>query len=192
MFAHTDGFSSHRLIARESTRRPSRIVSRAVAAAAIIGLFAHHWLISDSAPSTAQLKVRPATIVGTGVIASFHQRPSHNGRYLAEVVDAGSVVEGTGQTWTIHLTGRLQRRIAHATVLVDAWMPETGAHSVIHPGARYIGNGDYRLDSLCLSRPGWWNVALVIDGRAGVDSVAFNVVLPQAAWRSSPHSRCRS
>jgi hypothetical protein len=59
-------------------------------------------------------------------------------------------------------------------------MPETQERSPIRPTARYIGHGNYRLDSLCFSRPGWWNVALVVDGRAGVDSVAFNVVLPPA------------
>jgi hypothetical protein len=75
----------------------------------------------------------------------------------------------------------MERRVAHARVNVEAWMPETGERSPLHPAAHYVGNGNYRVDSLCFSRAGWWNVALVIDGRAGTDSVAFNVVLPPAA-----------
>lgn len=37
---------------------------------------------------------------------------------------------------------------------------------------------DYRVDGLRFSRPGWWNVAQVIVGRGGVDSVAFNMIVP--------------
>jgi hypothetical protein len=33
------------------------------------------------------------------------------------------------------------------------------------------------VDGLRFARAGWWNVALVVDGGRGVDSVAFNVVL---------------
>lgn len=51
-------------------------------------------------------------------------------------------------------------------------MPETGEHGPSIT-ARYVGHGNYRVDGLVLSRPGWWNVALVIDSRAGIDSVAF-------------------
>ena len=56
-------------------------------------------------------------------------------------------------------------------------MPETGIRSPRRPTAQYIGHGDYRIDSVYVSQPGWWNVALVIEGRMGRDSVAFNVVL---------------
>jgi hypothetical protein len=63
-------------------------------------------------------------------------------------------------------------------VKVEAWMPDLGLRSQTRSIATYIGHGNYRVDSLPFSRPGWWNVALEIDGRFGRDSVAFNIVIP--------------
>jgi hypothetical protein len=93
-------------------------------------------------------------------------------------VAASPLTTGATQSWTIRLTERDDSVIADAHVSVDAWQPETEQRSPIHPNARYVGGGNYRVDDLAFTRSGWWNVALVIDGRAGVDSVAFNVVLP--------------
>jgi hypothetical protein len=129
--------------------------------------------VSESAPPMLS-----AGTPVTGVIASIDRRFSHNGTYAAEVVATTPLVTEAPQTWTIHVTRRNHRRVANASIGVDAWMPEGGEHSVPRPAARYVGGGDYRIDNLFFSHPGWWNVALVIDGNAGVDSVAFNVVLP--------------
>ena len=50
----------------------------------------------------------------------------------------------------------------------------------VAPSVRYVGGGDYRIDNLIFPKAGWWNVALVIDGKRGTDSLAFNVVVPPA------------
>ena len=112
------------------------------------------------------------------MIKSFHRRGSHHGRYAAEVVAATPLTTGADQSWTIRLTDSDELPLANARVSAVAWMPETGKHSATHPSVRPVGGGDYRIDGLVFARAGWWNVALVIDGRSGVDSVAFNVVLP--------------
>ena len=57
-------------------------------------------------------------------------------------------------------------------------MPETGERSPTTASASYIGGGRYAIYPIRFSHPGWWNVALTIDGRAAVDSVAFNLILP--------------
>ena len=87
-------------------------------------------------------------------------------------------VVGEPQRWTVRLTRRDHRRLAGAHIAAEAWMPETGARSPLRPRVSYVGGGRYAIDGVYLSRPGWWNLALVIEGRAGIDSVAFNTVLP--------------
>lgn len=56
-------------------------------------------------------------------------------------------------------------------------MPETGVRSPIRPNASFIGADRYVVDGVYLPQKGWWNLALVIEGRDGTDSVAFNLIL---------------
>ena len=113
------------------------------------------------------------------LVTSFSERRSHNGRYSAEIVEASPVAIGTAQSWTLHLSRRA-RRVSHATVVASAWMPDDGMRSPAVPTVRYVGGGDYRIENLVFTKAGWWNVALVIDGKQGTDSLAFNVVVPPA------------
>jgi hypothetical protein len=114
-----------------------------------------------------------------GLVTSFGARHSHNRRYTAEIGDASPVAIDTAQSWTLHLSRR-GRRVSHATVAATAWMPDDTVRSPVTPSVRYVGGGDYRIDGLSFTKAGWWNVALVIDGKQGRDSVAFNVVIPRA------------
>jgi hypothetical protein len=118
------------------------------------------------------LKAAPA------VVASLDRRPSHNGRYQAEIVANDPLTVGVSQSWTLHLTQRNHRRLAHAYVSANSWAPETGERSPRAVTARYVGGGNYRLNGIYFPRAGWWNVSLIVDGANGVDSVAFNVILP--------------
>ncbi len=138
------------------------------AAAALRGTDRPAVISSSSAAITSDA---PAT----GFVTSLGERRSHSGRYSAEVISTSPIVIGATQSWTLHLSRR-NRRVSHATVSAEAWMPETGERSVVRPTVTYVGSGDYRIDDLRFDRAGWWNVALVIDGRAGTDSVAFNVI----------------
>ena len=124
-----------------------------------------------STTATALTSDAPAS----SLVTSLGERRSHDGNYSAEVVSTSPIVIGAVQTWTVHLSRR-NRRVSHATVRADAWMPETGERALRHPTVTYVGGGDYRIDDLRFDRTGWWNVALVIHGRAGTDSVAFNVI----------------
>ena len=177
MFAHTGEFPSHGFVDGPRRHSPAAAL-KAVGVVLVIGLSSIVRPVGDDAARDRGRTAPAIERASPGVMASFGRRPSHNGRYSAEVVAASSTSEGALQSWTIRLAGRAQRRIAHANVGVEAWMPVSGDRSPVHPTVRYIGKGDYRVDSLWFPRAGWWNVALVIDGRAGVDSVAFNVVLP--------------
>jgi hypothetical protein len=190
MFAQTGEFPSHGSIAGASRRLPP-VMLQAIVAALLIGGTAYVSSSSDATVPRSETRRLSPIDVGTGVLASFGRRPSHNSRYSAEVVAADPITAGVVQSWIIHLEGRTERRVAHAGVNVEAWMPETGERSPVRPTAHYVGSGNYRVDDLCFSRAGWWNVALVVDGRAGTDSVAFNVVLPGDTDAAARHLGCR-
>ena len=149
----------------------------ALAAAVPIALFAAATLRSADRP--AVITSAPAAMTSDararGYVTSLGERRSHNGVYSAEVISASSIVIGAAQSWTVHFSRR-NRRVSHATVRVEAWMPERGERSAMQPSVHYVGDGDYRIDDLRFDRAGWWNVALVIEGRAGMDSVAFNLI----------------
>ena len=149
----------------------------ALAAALPVALFAAAALRSADHP--AVISSTPAATTSdaraSGFVTSLGERRSHNGFYSAEVISASPIVIGAAQSWTVHLSRR-NRRVSHATVSAEAWMPETGERSAMQPSAHYVGGGDYRIDDLRFDRTGWWNVALVIESRAGTDSVAFNLI----------------
>jgi hypothetical protein len=175
MFAHTGELPTNGWHERPSWRAPSlsrSLVAVAITASVLSAARAWHTATSSRAETPASAPVRP------GVITSFGYRASHNGRYHAEVVAASPLVVGESQRWTVRLTRRNHRRLAGAHVTTDVWMPETGARSPVRPRVSYVGGGRYAIDGVTLSRPGGWNVALVVEGRAGTDSVAFNAVLP--------------
>jgi cytochrome c peroxidase len=113
----------------------------------------------------------------TEVVVSIGLSPSHNGRYSAEVVAAPPPAVGVGPSWTVRLTRRGQG-LSGARLSVRPWAPDTGDASTMSTSVRYVGDGQYRVDGIFFPTPGWWNVPLVIDGAAGVDSLAFNVVMP--------------
>jgi len=155
-------------------RRPSSSLASPVAAL----LLAASMLCGALAWRTS---VAPAPVVEHAtpalVVASLGERSSHNRRYRAEVVSVSSLEVGATQQWVVRLSRHDHRRVAGARVAARAWMPDDATQRVAPATVSYVGGGRYRIDDIRFSRPGWWNVALVIDGGRGVDSVAFNVVI---------------
>ena len=113
-----------------------------------------------------------------GAVINIGERASHNRRYVAKIINAPDIRPGTPQTWMLHVRGRNHRRIAAATIVGRVSMPETGEVAPGRLRARYVGHGNYELAGIAFSRPGCWNIVLVVDGVAGTDSVVFNVILP--------------
>lgn len=151
-------------------------VNRALAATVVVAVLAWTaWPWHREAGARAAASPAPDA---AAIVASVGRRASHGGRYHAEVVSATPFAVGVRQSWTMRLTRRGQRRVSGARLTVRPWAPESGEISPISPSVRYVGGGRYRVDDIYFPRPGWWNVALVIDGAAGTDSVAFNVVMP--------------
>jgi hypothetical protein len=156
---------------------------RTIAGVAVIllALSAAVWAngAAKSEPRAATAIAPTTALLGAGAeIVDFGLRPSHNGRYFAEVVGTGSTLSvGAAQSWIVRISRRDRLGLDGARLTVRTWMPETGELSPALAEARALGDGRYAIDNITLSRPGWWNVALVIDGTTGTDSLAFNLRL---------------
>jgi len=172
MFAHTAEFP----LAIGGARRSPRHAGRTI----LLYLLSLAALLCAWRATTLLFEARTATgiAIPAGAYADVSRRASHNGAYRAEVVSASSLQVGVPQRWTVRLTQDGHRRVANARLQVQTWMPETGEVSPMRATAAYAGDGRYVLDGVLFTRPGWWNLAVVVDGRAGVDSLAFNVRLP--------------
>jgi hypothetical protein len=156
--------------ARTVGRKQARLLHPFTAVALFGALLAMSFLIQHRSHAND-------TVMPDGVVTDFGPRTSHGGSYVADVTSA-AVHVGESRSWTIRLERRNHRRVAHARVQARLWMPETGIESPVRPSVTYIGNGEYRLDDVRLTRRGWWNLALVVDGRGGADSLGFNVRTP--------------
>ncbi len=113
------------------------------------------------------------------VYASLGHRRSHNHRYFAEVTATTALKVGERQRWTFRLNRHNGSRVSDATVIALALMPETGTRATVQPRVSYAGGGVYTIDDVMFSRHGWWTLALIVDGKAGIDSLAFNIILPE-------------
>jgi hypothetical protein len=182
MFSHTAELPTFGAPAN-AERRGFRMVATAFTAILLAAVPA--WL--TSAARTDDSRVAGAVSVPRGastIVTSLDRRSSHNERYEAEVVSATPFALGVPQRWTIRLNTPDSRAVADARVEVKSWAPETGRVSRIRPTARYIGNGRYQVDNIYFARPGLWNVAFVVRADAGVDSLAFNVIMPDTPARN--------
>ena len=171
MYSHTAELPV--IVGAPRRARPFASVSAPLAAALLVASFggAMAW---STATSPAQPAVdRTAALV----VASLGDRPSHDHRYRAEVVSVSSLEVGATQRWVVRLERRDHRRVNGAHIAARAWMPDDPTQPAVPATVSHAGGGRYRLDGIRFARAGWWNVALVVDGGRGVDSVAFNVVL---------------
>jgi hypothetical protein len=110
-------------------------------------------------------------------ITRFGPIRSHLGRLHGEVISHPVLLSGTDQSWTVRLTTPAGTGINGVPVTVEAYMPVTGDRMPTRPVARYIGDGQYRIEGLRFTRAGWWNVGLAVRFAFGGDSLAFNLIL---------------
>jgi len=158
--------------ARRARRSITSAVSPLSAALLLLSAFFGVMAWRAAAPST-----RIVADASPALVVSLHDRPSHGGRYRAEVTSVSSLGLGATQQWIVRLARPDHRRVKGAHIAAHAWMPDDPTQVDVPATVTPIGGGRYRLDDIRFTRPGWWNVALVVDGPRGIDSLAFNVVL---------------
>ena len=65
-----------------------------------------------------------------------------------------------------------------AEIAVDGGMPRHGHGLPTAPAVtRVLGEGRFLIEGMKFNMPGWWEIELHVDGRAGADTVTFNLVL---------------
>lgn len=150
-------------------------------AGALLLIGALSWATWGRPAEMTDLAARAAAPPTAGIVTSLGPRPSHDAGYQAEVISTTPFALREPQRWAIRLTQHGDGQVANARITVKSWAPETGEVSRIGPIVHYVGRGRYVVDDIFFNHPGLWTVALIIDGAAGVDSLAFNVVMPASA-----------
>lgn len=113
-----------------------------------------------------------AALLDRATVARLTNIPSHNRSYRA------SLGLTSDSVWTLHLRSASGAPVPNASLVLEAWMPdEANVAHVVPIANEYVGNGDYRVRRLELTRGGWWNVKLEIATPEHVDSLAFNLLL---------------
>jgi len=174
MYSHTAELPVIAGTPRRARRSFASVVSPVGAALLVLSALcgAMAWNAAMSPAPPVVVDAAPALVV-----ASLGDRPSHDHRYRAEVVSVSSLEVGATQQWVVRVQRRDHRRVNGARIAAQAWMPDEPTQPAVRGTVSSLGGGRYRIDGLRFARTGWWNVALVVNGGRGVDSVAFNVVL---------------
>jgi hypothetical protein len=122
----------------------------------------------------------PVVETAPGIVTSFGPITSHNGTLRGKVLDAPGAITGSATTdrWIVQLERRSGQRVENARVDVVSSMPAV-PESKAQRSATYIGDGRYEIAAVGLDQPGWWNLDLVVRYGGGVDSLAFNVIIPK-------------
>jgi len=80
--------------------------------------------------------------------------------------------------WTIHVETSDGTPVDNAEISIQALMPQHGHGMPTDPQVtQNLGNGDYKLEGLKYSMPGWWEETLTITTGSQTDVVTFNQVL---------------
>ena len=103
------------------TRRSRPSAASPLVAALLLGsafCVAMAWRAATTPARPVVADASPALVV------SIHDRPSHTGRYRAEVTSVSSLEVGATQQWIVRLQRRDHRRVNGARITARAWMPD--------------------------------------------------------------------
>ena len=142
--------------------------ARFVASAAILIATSAAWV--GSRPNKAAMI---SELVRAGKLtAQLENVRSHNRRYRA------SLLPSRGAGWNLQLEKFDGETISGASLVMQAWMPESANVSPYQPRVIAEGRGTYRVEGLRFEKSGWWNVKLGISQAGLKDSLAFNLIVP--------------
>jgi hypothetical protein len=82
------------------------------------------------------------------------------------------------QSWLFHVDDVQGRAVAGAVVNVKGGMPQHGHGLPVRPRVQPASQpGDYRVDGLQFSMPGWWEVSVYVSKERREDTATFNIFL---------------
>ena len=82
------------------------------------------------------------------------------------------------QTVRVAITDAAGTPVDNATIQIDGGMPQHGHGLPTRPRVtRALGNGLYEIEGVRFNMGGWWEFKLAIAGKAGTDTVTFNLAL---------------
>lgn len=80
--------------------------------------------------------------------------------------------------WTLIVETADGAPVEDATIRVDGGMPDHGHGLPTAPEVtENLGNGNYRVEGIRYSMPGWWTMTFEITAGGATDRVTFNLVL---------------
>ncbi|HSW13390.1 MAG TPA: FixH family protein [Solimonas sp.] len=112
-----------------------------------------------------------------GKVDLASERRGRNGHYTVKVEQRPAPQLDAFQTWTIRVTDAGGKPLDHARINVRGGMPEHGhglpSQPRVSAGTR---PGEYRIEGLQFSMPGWWEVSFYISQDRRDDSVTLNLI----------------
>lgn len=105
------------------------------------------------------------------------ERRSRNGLYTVKVERRPEPTLDDFHAWTLRITDAAGKPVERAQISIKGGMPEHGHGLPTSPKIAYTGKpGEYRIEGLQFSMPGWWEVSLYISQDRRDDSVTLNLI----------------
>lgn len=105
-------------------------------------------------------------------------RPSANALYTATLQPAEALRPRKLQTVQVALKDATGQAVDGAAITIDGGMPQHGHGLPTQPRVtRALGSGVYVIEGVRFNMGGWWEFKVAIAGKAGTDTVTFNLAL---------------
>jgi len=108
-------------------------------------------------------------------------RMSENGSFKATYKsDIEPIPVNKIHGWTLKLETPDGKPVKDAEISIDGDMPEHGHGLPTQPEVtQELGGGEYLVEGMKFSMPGWWNMKFIIKTRHAEESVMFNLLLKE-------------
>jgi hypothetical protein len=105
-------------------------------------------------------------------------RVSSAGRYVATLKPAEPLRARRLQTIEVAVMDANGQAVDGAEIAIDGGMPQHGHGLPTRPRVtKKLGGGAYVIEGVRFNMGGWWEFRLAISGKAGTDTVTFNIAL---------------
>lgn len=124
----------------------------------------HHMMMKSPTKADLDLSTSKATDRGLFTV-SYHS--------ISDYIPVNKI-----HSWLLLIEDAAGRPVEHATVAVEGDMPEHGHGMPTEPEvSEEMVEGQYIVNGMKFSMPGWWMVKFNIKTESGEDSVTFNLLL---------------